>query len=47
MLSAIAPTKNGFFHTGNRSRLSFSDKEFIALNISIVTRIDSDIVVAR
>lgn len=47
MLSAIAATRKGFFHSGNRSKLSFSDSEFIALNISIVTRIERLIVVAR
>jgi hypothetical protein len=47
MLSATAPTRKGFFHTGNRSKLSFSESEFIALNISTVTRMDNDIVVAR
>ena len=46
MLSAIAPTRKGFFHTGSLSKLSFSESEFIALNISTVTRIESDIVVA-
>jgi hypothetical protein len=43
---AMAATRNLFFHTGKRSRLSFSESEFIALNISTVTRMDSDIVVA-
>ena len=33
------------FHNGNVKRDSFSDKEFMALNISITTRIDRDIVV--
>ena len=47
MLSVIAATKNGFFQIGSRSRLSFSESEFIALNISTVTRIDKLIVVAR
>lgn len=47
MLSAIAATKKGFFHTGNASKLSFSDSEFMALNISTVTKIDRLIVVAR
>jgi hypothetical protein len=36
-----------FFHTGRRSRLSFSDSEFMALNISTVTKMDKLIVVAR
>jgi hypothetical protein len=47
MLRVIAATRNGFFHTGNRNRLSFSESEFIALNISTVTRIDRLMVVAR
>ena len=47
MLSVIAATRNGFFHNGIRSKLSFSDSEFIALNISTVTRIERLIVVAR
>jgi hypothetical protein len=46
MESAIAATKNLFFQTGRRSKLSFSESEFIALNISTVTRIESEIVVA-
>jgi hypothetical protein len=46
MLSAMAATRNGFFHTGRRSRLSFSETEFIALNISTVTRMERLIVVA-
>lgn len=47
MLSRMAATRYMFFHTGRTSKLSFSDKEFIALNISTVTRIDKLIVVAR
>lgn len=47
MLSVMAPTRYMFFHTGSRSRLSFSESEFIALNISTVTRIERLIVVAR
>jgi hypothetical protein len=47
MLSAIAPTRNGFFQTGKTNKLSFSDREFIALNISTVTNIERLIVVAR
>jgi hypothetical protein len=47
MLNAIAPTKYIFFHNGSRSKLSFSESEFMALNISIVTNIDRLIVVAR
>ena len=47
MLRAMAPTRKGFFQIGSRSKLSFSEREFIALNISTVTRMDKDIVVAR
>jgi len=47
MLSAIAATRNGFFHKGKTSRDSFSESEFIALNISIVTRMDKLMVVVR
>jgi TPP-dependent trihydroxycyclohexane-1,2-dione (THcHDO) dehydratase len=47
MLKVMAPTRYMFFHTGNLSKLSFSESEFIALNISTVTRIDKLIVVAR
>lgn len=39
-------TRNGFFHSGNLNKLSFSDTEFMALNISTVTRIERLIVVA-
>jgi hypothetical protein len=46
MLNAIAPTRKGFFQSGSTKRLSFSESEFIALNISTVTRIDKLIVVA-
>lgn len=46
MLNNIDATRNGFFQTGNRNKLSFSDSEFIALNISTVTRIERLIVVA-
>ena len=46
ILSTMEATRNGFFHTGNLNRLSFSDSEFIALNISTVTRIERLIVVA-
>jgi len=46
ILRTMEPTRNGFFHTGNRNKLSFSDSEFIALNISTVTRIERLIVVA-
>jgi len=47
MLREMAPTKYMFFHSGSRSRLSFSESEFMALNISTVTRIERLIVVAR
>jgi hypothetical protein len=47
MLSVIAPTRNGFFHTGNANKLSFSDNEFMALNISTVTKMERLMVVAR
>jgi len=47
MLNVIAITRYIFFHTGNLNKLSFSDNEFIALNISTVTKIDKLIVVAR
>jgi len=46
ILRSIDATRNGFFHSGNLSKLSFSDREFMALNISTVTRIDRLIVVA-
>jgi hypothetical protein len=46
ILRVIAPTRNIFFHSGRRSKLSFSDNEFMALNISIVTSIDKLIVEA-
>ena len=46
MLSAIAATKNIFFHRGRTRRLAFSEREFIALNISTTTRIDKLMVVA-
>ena len=46
MLNAIAATRKGFFHTGSLNSDSFSDSEFIALNISTVTRIDRLMVVA-
>jgi hypothetical protein len=47
ILNVIAPTRYMFFHKGNLSRLSFSEREFMALNISTVTRMERDIVVAR
>ena len=47
ILKVIAPTRKGFFQRGSLNKLSFSDSEFIALNISIVTNIDRLIVVAR
>ena len=42
----MAATRYIFFHTGSLNKLSFSDSEFIALNISTTTRIDKLIVVA-
>ena len=47
MLRVIAATRNGFFQTGRTSSDSFSESEFMALNISMVTRMDKLIVVAR
>jgi hypothetical protein len=47
MLRAMAATRKGFFHTGRTNKLSFSESEFMALNISTVTRMDKLIVVAR
>ena len=47
MLNVMAPTRNGLRHTGMTSKLSFSDSEFMALNISTVTRMERLIVVAR
>jgi hypothetical protein len=46
MLRVMAATRNMFFQSGKRSKLSFSDNEFIALNISTVTSIDKLIVEA-
>lgn len=46
MLKVMAATRYMFFHKGNRSKLSFSESEFMALNISIVTKIDKLMVVA-
>jgi hypothetical protein len=46
MLKTIETTRNGFFQTGNLSKLSFSDSEFMALNISTVTRMERLIVAA-
>lgn len=47
MLNAMAPTKKGFRQTGKTNKLAFSESEFMALNISTVTKIDRLIVVAR
>ena len=47
MLKATAATRNGLRQTGSLNKLSFSESEFMALNISMVTRIDKLIVVAR
>ena len=46
ILRTMEATRNGFFHIGNLNKLSFSDREFMALNISTVTRIERLIVVA-
>lgn len=46
ILRTIEPTRNVFFQSGNLNKLSFSDREFIALNISTVTRMVRLIVVA-
>lgn len=46
MLRIMAATRNMFFQIGRRNKLSFSDNEFIALNISTVTSIDKLIVEA-
>lgn len=46
MLRVIAPTRYRFLHRGNLSRDSFSESEFMALNISTVTRMERDMVVA-
>jgi len=46
ILRSMEATRNGFLHTGNLNKLSVSDNEFIALNISTVTRIERLIVVA-
>jgi hypothetical protein len=46
MLNEMAPQRYRLVHKGNVNRLSFSDNEFIALNISISTNTDSDMVVA-
>jgi hypothetical protein len=46
MLRVMAATRYMFFQSGKRSKLSFSDNEFIALNISTVTSIDKLIVEA-
>jgi len=47
ILRAIDATRYGFVHIGSTNKLSFSDKELQALNISITTKIERDIVVAR
>lgn len=46
ILRTMEPTRNGFLHIGNLNKLSFSDREFMALNISTVTRIERLMVVA-
>ena len=47
MLSAIAPQRYGLTQGGRVSSDSFSESELRALNISIVTSTDSEMVVAR
>jgi hypothetical protein len=44
MLTAIATMRYGFAQSGRESRLSFSESELHALNISITTSIESDMV---
>lgn len=44
MLTAIATMRYGFAQRGRESRLSFSESELHALNISITTSIESDMV---
>jgi hypothetical protein len=46
MLKVIAPTRYGFFQRGKTNNDSFSEREFMALNISITTKMDKDMVVA-
>ena len=46
MLKQIAYTSFMFFHNGKVRRDSDEDSAFIALNISITTRIDKDMVEA-
>lgn len=46
ILRVIAATRNIFFHRGRTRRLSFSESEFIALNISTTTKMDKLMVVA-
>ena len=43
---AMARMREGLVHKGSVSRLSFSLRLFIALNISTVTKMDNDMVVA-
>jgi hypothetical protein len=45
--SIIEKTRYKFFHIGKVNKLSFSLRELVALNISMVTNTESDIVVAR
>lgn len=47
MLRITAPQRYGLAHGGSVRRDSFSESELRALAISIVTKIDSDTVVAR
>lgn len=46
MLSAIDATRYGLVHMGRTRRDSFSDRELHALNISMTTRMERDMVVA-
>ncbi len=46
MLREIAATRYMFLQRGRTSKLSFSESEFMALNISTTTRMDKLIVVA-
>jgi len=47
MLRVMAPARYMFFQSGSLNKLSFSESEFMALNISTVTRIERLMVVAR
>lgn len=47
MLRQIAPHRYGLLHGGRVRRDSFSESEFRAFAISMVTRMESETVVAR